>query len=228
MKTRQPAVSLSRLYPALRAGGGLLLSAVVLSACSSAPVRFYTLGAPAVAVGAESTATMPITDSTPVIEVERARMPDYLDSQDIMVRNGHEIERSGLGRWASRLSVGATDLITARLAQKWPHLFVTDQSQPDRPTWRLQLNISRLDVSRDGQAALNADWAIIPQDSRASILRNRTTIVTQGNTGSNANIAKVTENLLNELSDRIEASWPSTTGTATPQTAMTFHRHTSN
>ncbi|PYD82557.1 hypothetical protein CFR80_05775 [Komagataeibacter oboediens] len=225
MKTRQPAVSLSRLYPALRAGGGLLLSAVVLSACSSAPVRFYTLGAPAVAVGAESSSTIPITDSTPVIEVERARMPDYLDSQDIMVRNGHEIERSGLGRWASRLSVGATDLITARLAQKWPNLFVTDQSQPDRPTWRLQLNISRLDVSRDGKSALNADWAIIPQDTRVSILRNRTTIVMDGNTASNANIAKVTESLLNELSDRIEASWPSTTG-ATPQTAMTFHRHT--
>ncbi|GAN85709.1 outer membrane lipoprotein [Komagataeibacter intermedius TF2] len=202
----------------------MLLSAVVLSACSSAPVRFYTLGAPAVAVGAEGSSTIPITDSTPVIEVERARMPDYLDSQDIMVRNGHEIERSGLGRWASRLSVGATDLITARLAQKWPNLFVTDQSQPDRPTWRLQLNISRLDVSRDGKSALNADWAIIPQDTRASILRNRTTIVMDGNTASNANIAKVTESLLNELSDRIEASWPSTTGT-TPQTAMTFHRH---
>ncbi|AQU87305.1 hypothetical protein B0W47_07260 [Komagataeibacter nataicola] len=210
MKTRQPALSLSRLYPALRAGGGLLLSAMVLSACSSAPVRFYTLGAPAIATGAEATSTTPITDSTPVIEVERARLPDYLDSQDIMVRNGHEIERSGLGRWASRLSVGATDLITARLAQKWPNLFVTDQPQPDRPTWRLQLNISRLDVSRDGSSALNADWAIIPQDSRQPIQRNRTIILGSGATGSNDNIAKVTEGLLNQLSDRIEASWPTT------------------
>ncbi|MGS0648286.1 PqiC family protein [Komagataeibacter melomenusus] len=210
MKTRQPALSLSRLYPALRAGGGLLLSAMVLSACSSAPVRFYTLGAPAIATGAETASTTPITESTPVIEVERTRLPDYLDSQDIMVRNGHEIERSGLGRWASRLSVGATDLITARLAQKWPNLFVTDQPQPDRPTWRLQLNISRLDVSRDGTSALNADWAIIPQDSRQPIQRNRTIILSSGATGSNDNIAKVTEGLLNQLSDRIEASWPTT------------------
>mgnify|MGYP003362312965 CR=1 FL=1 len=211
MKSRQSAVSPSRLHPALRAGGGLLLSALMLSACSSAPVRFYTLGAPAIATGALSptTTSQPITGSTPVIEVERARLPDYLDSQDIMVRDGHEIVRSGLGRWASRLSVGATDLITARLAQKWPDMFVTDQPQPDRPTWRLQLNISRLDVSRDGKSALNADWAIIPEDSRANILRNRTVIVTDGNTTSgNANIAGVTENLLNELSNRIEASWP--------------------
>ncbi|ATU71683.1 hypothetical protein SXCC_01762 [Gluconacetobacter sp. SXCC-1] len=210
MKTRQPAFP-SRLNPSLRAAGGLLLCAAMLSACSSAPVRFYTLGAPAVAVGAQGTGTTAITDSTPVIEVERTRLPDYLDSQDIMVRNGHEIERSGLGRWASRLSVGATDLITARLAQKWPDLFVTDQPQPDRPTWRLQLNISRLDVSRDGQSALNADWAIIPQDPRAAILRNRTSIVMNGNTANNANIASVTENLLNELTSRIETSWPNPT-----------------
>ncbi|MCE2575426.1 membrane integrity-associated transporter subunit PqiC [Komagataeibacter sp. FNDCR2] len=209
MKTRQPAVSSSRSHPALRAGGGLLLSAVMLSACSSAPVRFYTLGAPAIATGAQSVGTTTqITDTTPVIEVERARLPDYLDSQDIMVRDGHEIVRSGLGRWASRLSVGATNLITARLAEKWPTLFVTDQPQPEGPTWRLQINISRLDVSRDGNAALNADWAIIPQDSRASILRNRTVIVMESNTASNANIAKVNESLLNELSNRIEASWP--------------------
>ena len=220
MKPRQPA-SPARLYPPLRAAGGLLLCATMLSACSSAPVHFYTLGAPAVAVGAQTTATTPITESTPVIEVERTRLPDYLDSQDIMVRNGHEIERSGLGRWASRLSVGATDLITARLAQKWPEMFVTDQPQPDRPTWRLQLNISRLDVSRDGQSALNADWAIIPQDPHASILRNRTVIVTHGNTASNANIASVTENLLNELSNRIETSWPSLAQTQ----ATAPHRH---
>ncbi|BAK83769.1 PqiC family protein [Komagataeibacter medellinensis] len=220
MKTR-PSAFPSRLYAPLRAAGGLLLCAAMLSACSSAPVRFYTLGAPAVAVGAQTTATTPITESTPVIEVERTRLPDYLDSQDIMVRNGHEIERSGLGRWASRLSVGATDLITARLAQKWSDMFVTDQPQPDRPTWRLQLNISRLDVSRDGQSALNADWAIIPQDPRASILRNRTVIVTNGNTASNANIASVTENLLNELTNRIEASWP---GTGSPQAIAPHHR----
>ncbi|RFD20042.1 membrane integrity-associated transporter subunit PqiC [Komagataeibacter melaceti] len=215
MKTRQPAVSPSRSHPALRAGGGLLLSAMMLSACSSAPVRFYTLGAPAIATGEQTVGTTQITDSTPVIEVERARMPDYLDSQDIMVRDGHEIVRSGLGRWASRLSVGATDLITARLAEKWPTIFVTDQPQPERPTWRLQINISRLDVSRDGKAALNADWAIIPQDPQASILRSRTVIATESSAASNANVAKVSESLLNELSNRIEASWP----TATPSTA---------
>ncbi|RBM08597.1 PqiC family protein [Novacetimonas cocois] len=217
-------VFLSRRMATCRAVGGLIVSASLLAACSSAPVKFYTLGASAIATGATSPSgsVSPVTDSTTVIEVEHARIPDYLDGQDILVRDGHEIERSSLGRWASRLSVGATDLVTARLAQKWPDRFVTDQPQPQPPTWRLAINISRLDVSRNGAAALNADWSIIPQDLHQPIQRNRTHIETTGSgAGSNNHVAETTESLLDQLSDKIAASWPHAT---LPTTHATHHR----
>ena len=206
-------VFLSRHMATCRAMGGLVISASLLAACSSAPVKFYTLGASAIATGATSPngSVSAVTDTTPVIQVQQARIPDYLDGQDILVRDGHEIERSPLGRWASRLSVGVTDLVTARLAQKWPERFVTDQPQPTPASWRLAINISRLDVSRNGAAALNADWAIIPQDLHQPITRNRTHIEVAGGTTTNNHVAEITESLLNQLSDRIAASWPQVT-----------------
>ncbi|MCW4591475.1 PqiC family protein [Gluconacetobacter entanii] len=213
-------VFLSRHMATCRAMGGLIVSASLLAACSSAPVKFYTLGASAIATGATtpSGSVSAVTDTTPVIQVEQARIPDYLDGQDILVRDGHEIERSSLGRWASRLSVGATDLVTARLAQKWPDRFVTDQPQPIPASWRLAINISRLDVSRNGAAALNADWAIIPQDLRQPIARNRTHIEVAGGTATNNHVAEITESLLDQLSDKIAASWPQVTATHTSRT----------
>ena len=40
-----------------------------------------------------------------VIEIRRVIVPDYLDLQDILVRDGSRLERSPRGRWASRFSV---------------------------------------------------------------------------------------------------------------------------
>ncbi|GBQ30394.1 outer membrane lipoprotein [Gluconacetobacter sacchari DSM 12717] len=184
---------------------GLVLPAI-LAACASPPVRFYTLGAPAIATGAVPVGS--VTPATPVVTVSRVTLPDYLDGQDMIVRDGNRIERSAAARWASRLSLGATDLITARLAQGRTDLFVTDQPQVLPATWRLAVNISRLDIARDGTASLAADWSIIPHDERQPLLHQRATLTRQGPAATDEQVAALTQAILDDLAERITASWP--------------------
>ncbi|GBQ81186.1 outer membrane lipoprotein [Gluconacetobacter johannae DSM 13595] len=207
MMTRPPSRP-SRPTHAARMALSALLPMLVLAGCASPPVRFYTLGAPAIATGAVPVTASPLATATPVVEVGRIVLPDYLDGQDIVVRAGNQIERSAGGRWASRLSVGATDLITARLAQARTDLFVTDQPQPLPATWRLTVNISRLDVTRDGAAALDADWSIIPHDPHLPILRSRASLTQSGSAATDGAVATLTQALLDKLADRIVAGWP--------------------
>ncbi|WP_338030247.1 PqiC family protein [Gluconacetobacter tumulicola] len=182
---------------------GLVLPAL-LAACASPPVRFYTLGAPAIATGAVPVGT--VTPATPTVAVARVTLPDYLDGQDLIARDGNRIERSATGRWASRLSLGATDLITARLAQSRTDLFVTDQPQILPATWRLAINISRLDIAHDGTASLAADWSIIPHDERQPLLHQRTTLTRQGPATTDDQVATLTQSALDALADQIVTS----------------------
>jgi uncharacterized lipoprotein YmbA len=184
------------LRPRPRHWLGLTLACLV-AACASPPLKVYTLGAPAIATGAES------GDTAASVEVWRVSLPDYLDTQDIVLRQGSEIDRSSHARWASRLSAGATDLITARLAAARPDLFVTDQPLVAPARFRLYINISRLDVSADGTASLAADWTIVPRDEARPLLHDRTTFSLTGPVATDADVVALTNAVLDELAARV-------------------------
>ena len=61
-------------------------------------------------------------------------------------------------RWSSRLSLGITDRLTARLAARYPRALVTDRPLTETPSDRLLINIGRLDVTAAGVATLDADF----------------------------------------------------------------------
>ena len=63
------------------------------------------------------------------------------------MRDGSTLRRSSLGRWASRLSLGITDRLTERLAERHPDALVTDRPLAETPAERVVVNISRLDVT---------------------------------------------------------------------------------
>ena len=169
-----------------------------LAACAAPPLKVYTLDAPAVLVD-----TGPAQTQTS-LKVGRIVLPDYLDTQDIVLREGSQINRSSHARWASRLSIGATDLITARLAAARPDLFVTDQPMVSPARYSLFINISRLDVSGDGTASLAADWTIVPRDEQHSELHDRTAFALTGPVKTDADIVALTNAMLDELAVRIE------------------------
>ena len=102
-------------------------------------------------------------------------VPDYLDTQDILVRAGSTLDRSREGRSASRLSLGATHFLAGRLAERRPDALVTDQPQIGAPDYRIFLTINTFDVTTSGVATLEADWLIgTAQSRRAYATRPRT------------------------------------------------------
>jgi uncharacterized protein len=169
-----------------------------LAACAAPPLKVYTLDAPAVLVDTGPAQTQAS------LKVWRIVLPDYLDTQDIVLRKGSQINRSNHARWASRLSIGSTDLVTARLAAARPDLFVTDQPMVSPARYSLFINISRLDVSWDGTASLAADWTIVPRDERRSELHDRTAFALTGPVKTDADIVALTNAILGELAVRIE------------------------
>ncbi|OAG74645.1 hypothetical protein A0J51_00183 [Gluconobacter japonicus] len=181
----------------------LAVAGLLLSGCSSAPIKFYTLGAPAVA-----TATTPLSATTSVLEVDPILLPDYLDSQDMLVRHGDLLDRSTNGRWASHLSRGMTDLVTAKLSQTWPTVFVTSHTSASTPTTRLNINITRLDIAANGLGTLDADWSFVPSDEQKPVTHHRASFTAHGPIATDAGNVALTRDLVEQLSAAIGASTP--------------------
>jgi uncharacterized lipoprotein YmbA len=186
-----PLSRLGRL-PALGCG-----AAVLLTSCAAPPLNLYTLATPA-ALGAQPLGQKPV-----VIAVARVSVPDELDTQDIVMRDGSLLRRSSLGRWASRLSLGITDRLTERLAERRPDALVTDRPLTETPSYRVLVNIVRLDVTTSGIATLDADWLVVPRDTAAATQRDRGHFSATGPVATDQDVVTLTEAVLDQLSAAI-------------------------
>jgi hypothetical protein len=182
----------------------LVAIALLASACASPPQTLYTLEAAA----APAAPASPSAGKLRVVEIRRAIVPDYLDNQDILVRNGSTLARSSRGRWASRLSLGATHLVATQLALRRPDLLITDQPQVEPPDYQVFLTISRLDVTADGSATLDADWLIVPRAPGSSSQRHRGQFSTTGSVATDRDVVSLNRSLLDQLGQAIAASSP--------------------
>jgi uncharacterized lipoprotein YmbA len=143
-----------------------------------------------------------------VIEIPRVTVPDELDGQDIIYRDGDILHRSSQGRWASRLSLGITARLAERLAARRPDALVTDRAQTETPAYRLLVNIDRLDVMAAGTAMLNADWVIVPRDTAKPIRRDRTRLSATGSVSKDADVVAVIGGLVDRLAQAIDVGRP--------------------
>lgn len=182
----------------------VLAAGLVLSACAAPAVTRYTLDGPA-----QTGPVSPLATSPTVIAISRVTVPDYLDTQDILVRRGNVLEPSHSGRWATRLSLGVTNLIAGRLARIRPDALVTDQPQGTTPAYRLLINISRFDLatgstSSDGKATLEADWQIIPRNAATPVRRVRARIDGSGPIRTDSEVVALTTTVLTRLAAAID------------------------
>ena len=193
----------------LRRIGPIALLALHAASCASPSLTFYALGASAPQTTGEPR-PVALRAMPTVIELTRVTLPDYLDTQDILVRRGSVLDSSHTGRWASRLSLGSTELLAARLSQARPDALVTDQPQTSTPTYRLVVNISRLDIaagpasSPTGTGTLEADWLIVPRDAARPTLRDRVRLAVAGPVGSDQDVVSLETMLLSRLADAID------------------------
>jgi uncharacterized lipoprotein YmbA len=171
------------------------------TSCAAPPLSLYTLEPP----GASSSAP-PLTSRTVVIELRRVVLPDYLDTQDILVRNGNTLQRSAGGRWASRLSLGVTSYLAGLLAARRPDALVTDQPQVETPNFRIFLTISTFDVASPGVATLEADWTITPRDPARPTLRQRARLTANGPVATDHDVVVLMQSVLQLLADTINVA----------------------
>jgi len=185
-----------------RRGLAGLALAVVLSlpaaSCAPPPLAVYTLEPP------PRGHVPPLTGRTIVIEVSRVAVPDYLDTQDIVVRNGNSLQRSPRGRWASRFSLIATHYVTGLLAARRPGALVTDQPQAETPNDRIQISISTLDVASTGVATLDANWTIVPRNTAQPMTRQRGHFTATGPAATDKDVVALVQSVLQKLSAAID------------------------
>ncbi|MDR3531259.1 MAG: PqiC family protein [Rhodopila sp.] len=170
----------------------------LVTGCAAPPLTLYSLGAPSTAPDAAPLRAKPI-----VIEIARVTVPDELDVEDIVVRDGSILRRSQRGRWASRLSLGITDRLTERLAERRPDALVTDRPQVEAPTYRVLINISRLDVTTAGVVTLEANWLIVPHDPAVATRRDRARFSATGPVATDQDVVTLVETVLDRLADAI-------------------------
>lgn len=173
-------------------------TALLLACCATPALTLYTLGSPAVAADARPLGKRPV-----VIVVARVTVPDELDTEDILVRDGSTLRRSVRGRWASRLSLGITDRLTQRLAERRPDALVTDRPLTDTPSFRVLVNIGRLDVTTAGVATLDADWMVVPREASARTVRDRGHFTDTGPVATDQDVVKLLGVVLDQLAGAI-------------------------
>ncbi|WP_158920979.1 membrane integrity-associated transporter subunit PqiC [Acidisphaera sp. S103] len=179
------------------------VAALLLASCASPPLSLYTLGTSPAAPEAAPLGSHPM-----VITVARVTMPDELDTEDLVVRDGSTLRRSTKGRWASRMSLGITDRLTQRLAERRPDALVTDRPLADTPTDRIQVNIGRLDVTAAGTATLDADWVIVPRDPKIPTRRDRGHFTATGPVANDADVVALLGKVLDQLAAAIQLGRP--------------------
>ena len=176
----------------------MALAALLIAGCAAPSLRFYTLGrAPATG------RSLPLPRQAAVIEVDRLILPNYLDSQDILLSDGSILQGSSTGRWASRLSLLATELVTSRLAMRVPDDLVTDQRPAEAPQYRILIHVARLDITKDGRAAMDADWRILTSDREGHATGGRAQIRLTGSTATDRDTVHLERALFERLADSI-------------------------
>ena len=174
-------------------------AACLLAGCSTAPLTLFTLGAPDAAADAAPLGARPV-----VIAVARVTVPDELDTEDIVVRDGSTLRRSTVARWASRLSLGLTDRVTQRLAERRPDALVTDRPLTDTPSYRVLINVGRLDVTAAGVATVDADWMVVPRDAAAPTRRDRGHFTANGLVATDKDVVALLGVVLDQMAGAID------------------------
>jgi len=172
---------------------------MALAGCAAPPLSLYTLSGGS---GPDQPAR-PLGAHPFVIEVARVTIPDDLDTEDILLQDGSVLRRSKTGRWASRLSLEITSMLTQKLAGRHPEALVTDMRQLTPPSERLLVSITRLDLSANGVAEFAADWQIVPEDARARMMRDRVQFSLSGLVANDRDVVALEKQLIDKLADAI-------------------------
>jgi uncharacterized lipoprotein YmbA len=178
----------------------VVLVAAALSGCAGPAKREYVLGA----AGASENA-LAVQTALPVVQVERVQLPDYLDTRDILTKRDHQIVSSETGRWAERLSVGATRALATSLGAHLKGVVVTAQPV-DPPVLRVVIDVTAFGSNADGQVVLTARWTVTDGSGQRSLAAEQATVTEPVSGAPDSAVVAAMSLALEKLANRISAA----------------------
>jgi uncharacterized protein len=203
---------MSHLRGAARSFALLVMVLGGASACgpSGPPPKVYVLGD---GISAESQMVSQL--DKPTVEVRPARVPDYLDTTDIVTRGaGGLIVPSESARWGERFSIGLARAVTAELTRKLPQLAITTSARSTEPKWEVEIELDAFDVQPTGKSTLAATWSIIDVQRRRTLAEERVVLSDRGTFQTDAQVVAVMGHQVEDLAGRIAESLAPLTGAA--------------
>ncbi|WP_293776004.1 membrane integrity-associated transporter subunit PqiC [uncultured Oxalicibacterium sp.] len=176
--------------------------ALLLSACSSAPVRYHTLLAPSSAPLSATAARVPF-----VVEVLPVGIPAQLDQPQLVVRqDASSLTLLEGERWAAPLADEFRQALSAELSMRLGTQDVAGLSAPPgRKVLRLKVQVRRLDAWPSQAVELEADWRLRFADERENALLVCGGRFRQQAAGDYAQLVKAQQAAVAALAERISA-----------------------
>ncbi len=131
-------------------------AALLLAACASAPLHYYTLVPPA-AEGADS--ATPAPDSLR-FELLPVGVPAQVDQPQLVVREGSQgVALLDGERWIAPLGDEVRSALSADLARELPGQDVSGLPGGGKPLVRIKLDLRRFDSQLGGYALIEGGWS---------------------------------------------------------------------
>lgn len=149
----------------IRTGRHLWITAagLLLAACASAPLHYYTLVAPAdesasglvaPAAGASVAPSLPF-------ELLPVGVPAQVDQPQLVVREGGQgVALLGSERWIAPLGDEVRSALSADLARELHSADVSGLPGNDKPLLRIKLDVRRFDSAPGSYALIEAAWSV--------------------------------------------------------------------
>jgi len=144
----------------------LATAAALLSACASAPTRFYTLADTA----APATAVASIPGGQTFIEVAPVSVPERLARPQIVVRtDATRVDILEQDRWSAPFNNELRDALASGVANRLGAVDVTRGGRPvNQPVYRIVVELRQLDAVKGGKVDATFGWTITRSDNSSS------------------------------------------------------------
>ncbi len=152
-------------------------AAVLLSACASAPTRFYTL-ADAATPAAAATAAAPAAAGQTFIEVAPVSVPERLARPQIVVRtDATRVDILEQDRWSAPFNNELRDALASGVANRLGAVDVTRGGRPNnQPVYRIVVELRQLDAVKGGKVDATFGWTITRSDNTNSAVCRLTVV----------------------------------------------------
>ena len=135
-------------------------AALLLAACASAPMHYYTLMAPADQSAGGQAAPAAVGASLP-FEVLPVGVPAQVDQPQLVVREGGQgVALLGSERWIAPLGDEVRGALSADLARELHSQDVSGLPGNGKPVLRIKLDLRRFDSAPGSYALIEGAWSV--------------------------------------------------------------------